>query len=58
MVLRTNLDLSVGGVVRLGEFHLRVRLTNDEVAPLHPWLGDEAKWVKSASWTHSASWLT
>ncbi len=36
-------------------FDLRVRLAGGDVAPLRPWVGDGAKWVKSAIWAQSAS---
>ncbi len=41
------------GAATLGAFYLRVR--GGKVAPLRPWVGDGAKWAKSAIEAHSAS---
>ncbi len=48
--------LGANSGVPVSAIHLRVRLAAGEVAPLGLWLGDWAKWGKSAIWVQSASW--
>ncbi len=49
----TETNVKTAKVLPMAVFDLGVRLAGGEVARLRPWVGDGAKWAKSAIWAHS-----